>query len=412
MSRPSVVLGGLALVALVSSVPQTPRAETPAEPQDQPKVPPSPVYQKPYLKRFGRGAMVGGYMDHEFRMTRSDGASFDQRRFIPFVTSAVADYLHVSAEIEFEHGGAVAGDEETDGEIKLEYAVTDFTLDEALTARGGVILSPLGRFNLYHDSPLNDLTERPLVDRHIVPTTLSEAGFGFYGTMYPNELWTVSYEVYAVNGFNEGVLVEQADSASIDLRIREGRGSQREDNNNQRSVVGRLAVSPALGADFGVSLHTGAYDDAGKENLTIVTADALLRRGPVELSGEAAVASAEVPDAARGLAATATRRDGRPREVAEKQLGYYAQASAHFLAGAWKRFPESVWTAVLRYDLVDFDADLTGDDMREVTAGVNFRPVEDAAFKWDVSWQWRRGESIEDWGDSQRTGFFSLATYF
>ncbi len=373
--------------------------------------PPSPIYEKPYVRRFGRGAAIGGYMDHEFIMAPT-GAFFDQHRFIPFIYSAVTEALHVSAEIEFEHGGFVAGGESTDGEIKIEYAVTDLSLGEGLNFRGGVILSPLGRFNLYHDSPLNDLTERPLVDRDILPTTLSESGMGFYGSLYPDERWTLSYEVYAVNGFNEGILVDAGDSAKVDLRVREGRGSARRDNNNRRSIVARLHASPRLGTDVGVSIHSGSYDDAGDHTLTIVALDGEYRRGPVELIGEYAWASADVPAVARALAATASRPDGTPRAVAESQSGFYAQANLHFAGGAWRRFPDSIWTGVVRYDFVDFDADLAGDDTRRLTAGVNFRPVEDAAFKWDLAWRWRRGETVTDWGDSQRTGTFSIATYF
>ena len=373
--------------------------------------PPSPIYDKPYVRRFGRGAAIGGYMDHEFIMSEA-GASFDQHRFIPFFYSAVTEALHVSAEIEFEHGGFVAGDEDTDGEIKIEYAVTDLSLANGLNLRGGVILSPLGRFNLLHDSPLNDLTDRPLVDRDIIPTTLSESGLGFYGTLYPNERWTLSYEAYAVNGFNEGILVDAADAASVDLRVREGRGSAKSDNNNHRSLVARINASPRLGTDFGVSVHTGAYDDAGDHDLTVLAFDGEVRRGPIEVLGEYAWASAEVPAGAQAFAATAARPDGTPRAIAESQRGFTTQANVHFAGGAWKRFPDSIWTGAVRYDLVDFDADIAGDDARRLTVGVNFRPIEDAAFKWDVAWGWQRAETATDWGDSQRTGSFSIATYF
>lgn len=403
--------------ASLLSAPARAGAETAVETQQgMQKPPPSPVYQKPFITRLGRGAMVGGYMDLEFRMEES-GATFDQHRFIPFLYSAVTDYLHVSAEVEFEHGGFVASGEEAeeekpDGEIKVEYAVTDFALSDGLNIRAGVILSPLGRFNLLHDSPLNDLTQRPLVDREIIPTTLSESGLGLYGSFYPTELWTLSYEAYAVNGFSDGIIVERDAADEIDLRIDEGRGSRQADNNNHRSLVARVQASPRLGTDLGLSVHTGAYDSAGSSNLTIVALDAQVRRGPVELIGEAAAASADVPRALQEIAAKAARPDGSPRTIADRQRGLMAQANVHFGAGAWKRFPESIWTAVARADFVDFDADLSGDDSRALTAGINFRPVEDAAFKWDVSWRWYRGESVTAWGDAVRGGSFSIATYF
>lgn len=410
LRRIPTLAAALALCATFAGVPGAPAAAGDDETQVT-SAPASPIYEKPYIKRLGRGAAIGGYMDHEFIMAPG-GATFDQHRFIPFIYSAVTEDLHVSAEIEFEHGGFVAGDEETDGEIKIEYAVTDLTLSEAFNVRGGVILSPLGAFNLYHDSPVNDLTQRPLVDRDIVPTTLSESGAGFFGSVYPSELWTVSYEIYAVNGFDEGVLVGADDAGDIDLRVRSGRGSARSDNNNHRSVVARVHASPRLGIDLGASLHSGAYDDAGDETLTIAAFDGRYRVGPVELQGEYALVSAGVSDAAQSLAASATRPDGTPRSVAESQQGLYAQAAFHFADGAVKRFPESVWTAAARYDWVDFDSDLDGDDARMMTAGLNFRPVEDAAFKLDVAWRWNRGETANEWGDAARTGFFSIATYF
>ena len=137
-----------------------------------------------------------------------------------------------------------------------------------------------------------------------------------------------------------------------------------------------------------------------------------MRRGPIEVLGEYAWASAEISAAAQAFAATAARTDGTPRAIAESQRGFTAQANVHFAGGAWKRFPDSIWTGAVRYDLVDFDADIAGDDARRLTVGVNFRPIEDAAFKWDVSWRWQRAETASDWGDSQRTGTFSIATYF
>ena len=217
------------------------------------------VYDKPYLKGTTGGTAVGGYIDHELFWNEKK-KTFDQHRFIPFLFSEVSDGIHVSAEIEFEHGGNVDGD----GEVKLEYATLDITFHEAATFRGGVILSPLGRFNLIHDSPLNDLTNRPLMAREIIPTTLSESGMGLFGTLYPSETAVVGYELYLVNGFGEAAAT----------RIRSGRGSQKQDNNEDKSIVGRLNYSPALGLDVGGSFHVGAYDDAGDHNLSILAADA------------------------------------------------------------------------------------------------------------------------------------------
>ena len=124
---------------------------------------------KPHLRESAHGTSIGGYIDHEL-FWNDKKKTFDQHRFIPFIHGEVSDRIHVMAELEFEHGGLVKGSGDSDGEIKLEFATLDISFAESFSYRGGVILSPLGKFNLIHDSPLNDFTNRPLVAREIVPT--------------------------------------------------------------------------------------------------------------------------------------------------------------------------------------------------------------------------------------------------
>ncbi len=133
------------------------------------------IYAKPFIK--APKAVLGGYMDFEVTDCNgaakdcSEGLEFDQVRFIPFIYSQVTDRIQVAAEIEFEHGGT--DNNQGDGEVKVEFATFDYLIEDWVNFRAGIILSPLGRFNLLHDSPLNDLTHRPLFSRFIIPTTLS-----------------------------------------------------------------------------------------------------------------------------------------------------------------------------------------------------------------------------------------------
>ena len=71
-----------------------------------------------------------------------------------------------------------------------------------LNYRGGIILSPLGKFNLVHDSPLQDLTERPMVSRFIIPTTLSESGMGFFGTFILRNYQSLTTKYMPLMAFN------------------------------------------------------------------------------------------------------------------------------------------------------------------------------------------------------------------
>jgi hypothetical protein len=249
----------------------------------------------------------------------------------------------------------------------------------------------VGRFNLVHDSPVNDLTDRPLVDQHIIPTTLSEAGAGFFGTLYPSQLAVVNYEVYIVNGFNDGLITDSTGT----VRVRDGRGSVKEDNNAAKSLTARVEYSPRLGVDLGLSTHVGKYDSDGTDLLTIFALDASLRRGPLELAGELAQAEAD--------------RDhlSLPRQT---QRGFYLQSNVHFLQDKIK--PQSTFTGVVRYDWVDFGVKGTPDKrISRLTFGVNYRPVEKAVFKTDFQTNWSRipGSSTER--DNYRI-FVSASTYF
>ncbi len=382
MSRAFLVLLGLFFTLPSPSVGE--------EKEPRPELP-GGIYDKPYLRRAGRGVTIGGYLDHEFEWNEGGKSTFDQHRFIPFIYGQVSNRVRVTAEIEFEHGGFVKGGGTTDGEIKLEYAVMDFEFTESFNYRGGVILAPLGVFNLLHDSPLNDLTERPTVNRQIMPSTLSESGMGFYGTFYPSELSVASYEIYVVNGFNDKVI-----SSSGGLRVRGGRGSQKSDNNQNKAVTARFGLSPRLGMNFGASIHTGAYDDAGDHNLTILGLDAKVVRGIWEVQGEYGRVAADVDLTAHPA-------------TAESQQGAYGQANVHF--GHDHFLPGSVFTGVVRWDWVDYDTDAKGDSELGLTLGLNFRPVEDAVFKFDYASIWKTPANGARGGVAGRF-FFSVSTYF
>lgn len=341
---------------------------------------PGSQYDKPYIRNLGKHIAIGGYIDMEFEWTEGGGNTFDQHRFIPFIYAEVTDRLHVSSEIEFEHGGQVPGN----GEIKLEYATMDFSFTEAFKFRGGVILSPLGAFNLLHDSPLNDLTERPTVSRQIIPSTLSESGMGFLGTFYPSDQAVATYEVYLVNGFNDNVI-----NSAGQLRIRSGRGSQEKDNNKNKALVGRFGFSPRLGINLGASFHTGKYDASDNNRLTILALDTKMTHHIFELQGEYAHASAN--------------------GVSGNQQGAYAQTNIHFLHDHF--LPGSVFTGIARWDWVDYNTAIGGDSEQGLTVGLNFRPVEDAAFKLDYTTTWKTPANSSRGAGTGRI-FFSLTSYF
>ena len=352
------------------------------------------ILDKPFITS-AAGARIGGYTEALWRWERADGFTeelgFEMKRFNLFTYASVSERVRVAAELEFEEGGE---------EIKIEAAFIDFEIHPSLNFRGGIVLSPLGRFNLAHDSPANDLTERPLVSTEIIPTALSEAGMGFYGAFFPNQQMRITYEVYGVNGFHDGVLI--GDEAGT--RIAAGKGNF-EDNNTRPALVGRVAVSPQPSWEIGASLHTGPYnvwelegfkiDD--KRSVTILALDGDYAWRRFELLGEYANASIDVPPTAGGV-------------FQQSQQGYYAQLNTHFGRGCFSEMPDSEFTAVVRYGVVDFDSDGPGDDHSRLTLGLNFRPVQDAVFKLD----YRRDTQKDPFAIEGKAAalILSAATYF
>jgi hypothetical protein len=351
------------------------------------------IYDKPFLARLGEGAAVGGYLDAQFRWQRTDGATdrltFLVERFNLFTYASLSDRVRVASELEFEEGGR---------EVKIELAIIDFEIHEALALRGGIVLSPLGRFNLAHDSPANELTDRPLVSTEIIPATLSEPGIGFFGALHPSPTSLVTWEAYAVNGFSDGILLEDGSGT----RIPAGKDNW-EDGNNRPSFVSRVAASPVASAELGLSVHTGPYNVFEQDGLTvderrdvtIFAADGELRADRFRLAGEWARAWIDVPAAF---------------PAAESQQGFYAELSAPLLEGAVPNLPESRFTAAVRVDVVDFDLDTTGDDRRRLTLGLNFRPIGETVFKLD--WQRERERDPFENVAEKAALLFSAASYF
>lgn len=353
------------------------------------------VYDKPFQTRLLGRTAIGGYAEAHARYERVDGlrdeAGFEAKRFNIFTSTRVSDYVRIAAELEFEDGGK---------EIKLEYAAIDLRIHPAFTLRGGMILSPLGRFNLSHDSPLNEFTDRPLVSTELLGVALSEPGFGALGQFSAGRSGRLTYEVYATNGFHDGLITDSEEGTRIAL----GRGNF-EDNNGSPAVVGRLAWSPGVGHEIGISAHHGAYNVFNEEgtpidrrrNLSIGAVDFETRLLGVHVTGEGAIAAIDIPDGLRGI-------------YASRQKGFFVEGIHEFGRGWVSTIPGSLFAAKLRVDVVDFDSQLTGQTVGQVTAGLNFRPTRDSALKLDFV----RGRGWDRFNNLAQHAFVlaSIATYF
>ena len=353
------------------------------------------VYDKPFENRLGSRTAFGGYAEAHARYSRADGAAeesgFVAKRFNLFASARVSDVVRFASELEFEDGGE---------KVTIEFAAIDLRIHPSFAVRGGMILSPIGRFNLSHDSPLNEFTDRPLVSTDLIGVALSEPGFGVLGQIGAGARGRVTYEAYATNGFHDGLISNAEDGTRIPL----GRGNW-EDNNGSPALVGRVTWSPRSAFEIGVSAHRGAYnvfsidglqvDERRTATITVVDADAELFG--IRVQGEAASASVQVPSGLTGI-------------YASSQRGAYLEAVRPFGRGLVRTLPSSVFAAKLRWDAVDFNTAVPGDSHVQFTAGINFRPTSESVLKLDYV----RGRVRDEFHNvGERAAILlSLATYF
>ena len=367
------------------------------------------IFDRPYLVRIGSASTnvaLGGYVDLVGNYLREqgidEGFSFEARRFNIFLTSKIADYVRLTSELEFEHGTE---------EIALETALVDLLLHHAINIRGGILLVPLGKFNIAHDSPIYDVIDRPLVSTRIIPATLSEIGFGIFGAFYPGGRHKLTYEVYAVNGLADGVIAAEG------TRIAQGKSPTtfEEDNNGSPALTARLAYTmPRLGKlrwELGASSYHGIYNRHSIEGdqvqqvkwLHLFAWDSELEYGPLLLRGEVAYAHVELPGGLTDLHAS-------------DQLGLYVETSYRIFQRALWILRQAALIAIVRLDHVDLNlnkrstGEAMGDSETRLTLGLSFRPAPTTSFRVGYRHSWLK----DPLNNRTRAGGvqMGLATYF
>lgn len=363
------------------------------------------IYTRPFIGSLGRTA-VGGYVEGNTNYVQedgvSDGFSMELRRFNIFLFSAIGSRIRFISELEFEHGTR---------EIALETALIDFAVNPSFVLRAGIILPPLGAFNVNHDSPRWNFVDRPLVSTQIIPATQAEPGFGVHGRLVPRG-FSITYDAYLSNGLGDGVILNDEGRTSLAA----GKGEERfaEDNNGSPAFSGRVALQQRRWGEVGVSWYRGAYNSYRVEGETVdearhvglVALDLSTELGPLELRGELAHAAIDVPDDLRDL-------------MARRQLGWHLDASLPVWRPRLRGLPEAVVNADIRLEQVDLNRGRfastgasIGDETRSIVLGASFRPVSGTVVK--LNYRRSRSSDLLDNRPRARLGAFQagFATYF
>jgi hypothetical protein len=308
------------------SAPVIPAAPVPAAPVAE--TPPPPVAKPSWLSDF----RIGGYGSTRFEANDLKGMNntFTFRRFVLTGDATVGERLRSVVEIELERlnelqverkqpveGGLRGFSQSIEGsdgsEVSLEQAWMQFSLTDWAKLRAGMILVPLGRFNINHDDNRWDLPRRSLVDRGVsvlpAQAAWSEVGMGFTGDIALGDAGRLTYEAYAMNGVTLDATIETVVRPSGELEagveITPRRGTANLDFKNEKAGAVRVAWSPALGEEFGLSGYAGRYTPAflPSETLWALAFDGKMTFGSIELEGEYVRAQYEgIRQVARGLA--------------------------------------------------------------------------------------------------------------
>lgn len=230
---------------------------------------------------------IGGYGEMYLRKMTAGSANYDSPhladnyetnilRFIPYIGYKFNDWIIMNTELEWENGGANPHKEEGYNYAIVEFTYIDFLLDPAYNLRVGHLLVPMGNINLNHEPTQFLSTDRPKVEKLIIPSTWHTNGALLYGDV---DSW--SYQAGLVTApdvarFEQGTF------------IKGGRGGGKQATDDMGAVA-RLDYQGIPGLNVGVSAFYAAsgsrVEAAKKHTMTLWDIHADYRAGGLELRG-------------------------------------------------------------------------------------------------------------------------------
>lgn len=366
------------------------------------------IFARPFILQGSIGKQtttaIGGYLEGNTNYFVEDGVgdgfSMEMRRFNIFLYSSISNGIRFLSELEFEHGTQ---------EIALETALLDFEFHPAFIFRAGIILPPIGYFNQNHDSPKWEFVDRPLVSTNLIPSTLSEVGFGVHGNL-PISSNIFTYEAYLTNGLNDNIIANNENRTSL----ASGKGTSfEEDNNGSPNFSSRVAIKNRRFGEMGFSFYGGAYNTFEvdglrldeKRNLQIWAIDANFSISNLQIIGETAWINVDIPS-------------DFGQQFGSKQWGFHIDFIYPILKANLLNLNGVTLNTNFRIERVDYnvgDFEETGgninDDVTALVPGLSLRFSKNTLIQANYRYHWER----DLFGNpaSKMAGFqFGFASYF
>ena len=346
----------------------------------------------------GYGEMHGTIQEGENQL--------DNHRFVIGVHAPLADWVHLNAEIDFEHAAQT---------LEFEFGHLDFLVSPTLNFKVGVMLMPVGALNEFHEPNRFFTVERPYVQSQIIPSTWGAGGAGIFGSS-----GGINYRLYIVNSLQS---VKQSGASAgdgngnggCDLQfkdtsgIRSGRGQINKRCFENVAATGRvewpmLAPGLSAGASFFAGNTTqGKIDEGGF--MALLEGDINYRNGWFEMNST--IVNITIEDAAE-INQFAQAEGTASGSVGDRIFGMNIQAGIHIPQLMGKQTKHD-WIAHAMYESIDTQASLSnclttttgtsncevdGQASRDiVTFGITYKPIPAVALKLDRTHWWYADES-------------------
>lgn len=345
------------------------------------------VYNRPFLTAGKLPIAIGGYLEanSQYEQTDgiSDGLSFQARRFTLFFSSTIARNIKFLSELEFEDGTK---------KINIEFAAMDIEFHPLFNLRGGIVMNPIGAFNQNHDGPVWDFIDRPISATSIIPSTLSNAGFGLHGKYFVKR-WIFGYEAYLTNGFDDNIISNAENRTSLSAGKKNPMRFE-ENNSGMPMLTGKLAIRDRKVGELGLSYLTGVYnkwkedglilDSKRKASVFAIDFNTSVLKDRISIVGEFTKVIVEIP-------ASYSMQYGR------KQFGSYLDVKYTFLKRKIFAWDKAKLNIGIRLEYADYNqgrfietGENIADEIWAIVPSLAFRPVGSSVLRFNYRYEQQR----------------------
>lgn len=334
----------------------------------------SSTFQKNSAQRIlsgniNNGVTVGGYGEITYNQPDASNGELDVQRLVLLFGYKFNDQVQFITEVEFEHVK----------EVYVEQAFLQYSLNDNLNLRGGLMLVPMGSINEYHEPTTFNGVERPSIAKSIVPTTWREVGAGIAGRA--NDI-ALKYQAYIFNGFNS---VNGTKYLGGSNGLRNGRQKGAESNVNSPNFSTKVDYYGLIGLRLGLAGYFGRTQPLEEDEelsgadvgVKMIGLDAKYKRGRFGARGEYIHTS---------ITDSKEYNELYNSDLGSSMYGWNIETSYNLLPLAKKQ--ELI--AFARYDNYDTNAEVDGDldrnlkyERDEWTFGLSYLVARGAVLKAD-----------------------------